>query len=261
MKTHILLSCAAVLALLAPANLNADIFAVYDFEDGAPSGLTDSVFPNPAVTVLPSAYDTRENVSQNSSTRAFGDIANPPNGDAHAFIEAGETPTAINFGDNAAYHTFSITTPSGPGTYALDSLHFEYWVAGADPNATYTASLFSNLTGFPLNSAAASGFVLDQVTAETDPSESRTRTIDLRDVVRDGGFNSISGGQTIEFRILFSDNSDGFAAGSAPGPTDHHRIDDVTLRGRITSAAVPEPTAGILVLLIGGVVAIRRRRN
>lgn len=255
MKTHLLLTCAVALALLAPANLNADIFAIYDFEDGAPNGLTESVFPNPAVTVLPSSYDTRANVSQNASTRAFGDIASPQNGDIHAFIEAGETPTEINFGDNAAYHTFSITTPSGPGTYALDSLHFEYWVAGADPNATYTASLFSNLTGYPLNSSAASGFVLDQVTAETNPIESRTRTIDLRGVTRAGGFNNISGGQTIEFRILFSDDSAGLLG------TDHHRIDDVTLRGRITSSAVPEPAAGVLVLLLGGIVAIRRRRN
>ena len=256
MKINFLLICAVGLALLAPTNANADIFALYDFEDGAPGGLTQSVFPNPATTVTPSAYDTRAGATQNSSSNPFGFIATPPGGgDVHAFVEADETPDSIDFGSNAAYHTFSVTTPTGPGTYALDSLHFEYWVAGADPNAEYTASLYSNLTGFPLNSTAASGFLLDQVSAETDPTESRTRSIDLRGVTRAGGFNNIPGGQTIEFRILFSDNSAGLSG------TDHHRIDDVTLRGRLTTSAVPEPAASVLVLLVGGIVALRRRRN
>jgi hypothetical protein len=257
MKTLQLAICALAFAFTSPAFCNADIFAIYDFDDGAPGGFTESVFPTPPLTVTPSAYNTRSSATQNSSPNTpFGGVVTPLAGDNHAYIRTNQTPDLnefnsndpLNPGSNNAYHEFSITTPSGPGTYALDSLHFEYWISDAQAGSTYSATIYSDLVGY-----GNSGFLLGTLQAETDPFQSRTRTIDLRGVTR-ADFNNIAGGQTVEFRILFSDNS------TSTTDTDHHRIDDVTVRGRVTSA-VPEPAAATLMLLAGGVLVVRRRRN
>ena len=232
---------------------NADIFAIYDFDDGAPNGLTESVFPDPPTDVIPGMYDTRINTTQNNSSTPFGGIATPPGGgDVHAFIRAAETPNINEFDNggtsNNAYHEFSVTTPTGPNTYALDSIHFEYWVASPEANSTYNATLYSDQLGY-----ASAASHLGTVQAELDPTESRTRTIDLRGISR-GNFTNIAGGQTVQFRILFSDNSTGASF------VDHHRIDDVTVRGRVIVNAVPEPGSISLLLLSSTAFVIRRRR-
>jgi hypothetical protein len=252
MKTLQLAMCALAFAFASPAFCNADIFAVYDFDDGAPGGMTQSVFPNPS-PVSPSLYNTRGGVTQNTSTTAFGDIATPANGgDIHAFVRSFETPDLDEFnsasGTNAAYHEFSITTPTGSDTYSLDSLHFEYWVSGAEAGKTYNATIYSDLVGY-----ANSGFIVGTLQAQTNPSQPRTRSFNFNGATS-GSFNNIAGGQTVGFRILFHDDASGSTG------ADHHRIDDVTLRGRITTA-VPEPAAATLMMLVGGFVVLRRRRN
>lgn len=247
----------ALLAIIACALLhinsaNADIFAIYDFDDGAPNGLTESVFPDPPTDVIPGMYDTRINTTQNNSSTPFGGIATPSGGgDVHAFIRASETPNINEFDNggtsNNAYHEFSVTTPVGPDTYALDSIHFEYWVSSPNAGSTYNATLYSDQLGY-----ASAASHLGTVQAELDPTESRTRTFDLRGVTR-GNFSNIAGGQTVQFRILFWDDSTGTTV-------DHHRVDDVTVRGRVIVNSVPEPGSLTLLLAATTVLIARRRR-
>jgi hypothetical protein len=242
-------------ALLITNSSNADIFALYNFDDQGvdKDGLTESVFPDPPTDVIPGLYNTRIDVKQTaSSTKTFGDIAVPPEAaDIHAYVRTSET-LAINTFDtggtnNQAYHEFTITTPSDTNTYALDSIQFEYWVSNAVDGATYEASVYSNLAGYQ------AGDRLQTVNAETDPSGVRTRTINLQGIDR-GLFSNIAGGTNVEFRILFSDNS-------TNSVVDHHRVDDVTVRGRVVVTAVPEPSTASVLMLIGATAFLRRRRS
>lgn len=249
MKTHrAALFCAMCLAILAPASACADILALYDFEtsftDVNGDQKAESLFNRPVENndVASSVYNTR------STHQELGvDIGgiSTTTVDPHAFVRTFTTPNSTAQPANQNYHEFSIDINNG--RWSMDSLHFEYWVNGVSPGEEYRATLYSDLVGY--NAGDELGTVAYQPTTNQIP--------DIQTVTFGGSnfrqaFQNLQQGDSVEFRIVFSDN---VSNGSIV-----HRIDDVVVRG-FQVEGIPEPAAGSLLLLAGGIIAIRRRRQ
>lgn len=248
MKTHqAALFCAMCLALLIPAYASADILALYDFEtsftDASGDQKSESVFNRPAQgnDVAASVYNSRSTHSELGVS--IGGISTTTI-DPHAFVRTFTTPNSTAQPGNQNYHEFGVTINNG--TWSMDSLHFEYWINGTSAGEEYRATLYSDLVGY--NAGDELGTVAYQPTTNQIP--------DIQTVTFSGNtfrdtFRNQSAGSTVNFRIVFSDNvSDGSIV---------HRIDDVVVRG-FRVQAIPEPAAASLLLLVGGIAAVRRRR-
>jgi len=244
MRLHQLALCAIGLVLLGTTNQsNADILALYEFDDtfvdGSGNERDTSRDLNPDVTA--GNYDTRTNMNAIGS---LGGIA-PPQADVHAFARTTQTPDDISLANNNNYHEFEVTLDRG--TWTIDSLHFEYWVNGTTAGENYRATVYSDLVGY------GSGEELDTQTYVRQTNQfPEIHTVSITGLQFRNDFQQLSSGTTAQFRIVFSDNVDEASI--------VHRIDDVELRG-FQVAAVPEPAAASLLLLVGGIATLRRRRN
>lgn len=250
MKIFQLAIFAIGLALFATAQSNADILALYEFDqpfvDTSGNQRDISRDQNPDINA--GTYNTRSNIN---ATDSFGGIA-PQQADVHGFARTTKTPDDIRLFDdnnnvvNNTYHEFEVQIENG--TWSIDSLHFEYWVNGTRTGENYRATVYSDLVGF------GSGQELDtQAYVRQTNQIPEIHTISINGLQFREEFQQLGERTTAAFRIVFSDDVD--------SPDIVHRIDDVELRGFQVAAAIPEPAAASILLLVGGLVAIRRRRN
>ncbi len=243
MKLHLIAICVVGLALLAPTNSTADIMALYEFDqtfvDGSNNERDVSRDGNP--DILAGNYNTRTN---RNAVDSKGGVA-PPQADDHAFARTIMTPDDITLPTNDVYHEFSVEMVNG--TWTIDSLHFEYWVNDTTPGENYRATVYSDLVGY------GSGEELDTTAYVRQTNQiPEIHTVSLNGLQFRNEFQQLGEGSTATFRIVFSDDVNDASI--------VHRIDDVELRG-FQVQAVPEPAAASILLLIGGMALIRRRRS
>lgn len=247
---HALL-CLIGLAIAFPATANADILALYDFESASATNnptqgqTAASQFPLPGQTSGVSAGDYITNSTAIVNGATVGGVAFGSS-DPHAFARTVTTPTSPNLGNNQTYHEFSLDV--NQGIWSFDSLHFEYWVNDVSDGQDYSATVYSDLVGGPL------GTVIYNPTGSNIPD---IQTVTINDSNFRSSFQNLSAGTSVTFRLVFSDNvNDG---------TIVHRVDDVVVRGfeveQVITTAIPEPSAASILILIGTMTLIRRRRN
>ncbi len=135
------------------------------------------------------------------------------------------------------YYTFTITKDAGATDYTLAQISFDYQV-GDHFNSVHDTNftLFSSVTGFANTGQAIASFLYNDGT----------------DVFKNtGAINLGSAFQSLiadtEFRIYLDDNGSGSSAVYA-------RIDNVTLN------SIPDPASLALLMGLGGLMMLRRRR-
>lgn len=245
--SHTLLFC--LIGMLTPAVSNAEILATYDFlESQPPANIQNTTDNQTSASVMgvagvdASVYNTLTNQAATQNSGGIRTIENTP--DPHAYARGSVTqnilPATFNGLTSAdvVFHEFSVTAQQGE--WQLDRLHFDYWVDNPETDTNYAATLYSDLVG---------GAQLDSH-APTIPDVVSSRNKEFSLAALSGV--TLGQGQTATFRIAFTDNAN---SGSAI-----HRIDNVVLEGS-SIVAIPEPAAAGVLMLIGTVLATRRRRS
>ena len=248
MKLVYLALIALATVVLPPAESNADILALYDFEssftDGTGIQKSESIFnraiDNNAVTA--SVYDSRSTTTQNGAN--IGGIA-ATTIDPHAFVRTFTTPNSTDVAANSNYQEFEITI--NEGVWAMDSLHFEYWVNGISPGEEYRATIYSDMVGY--GSGQELSTAIYQTTTNQIPD---IQTVSVGGSQFRQQHAQLTAGTTVQFRVVFSDNvSNGEIV---------HRIDDVVVRG-FQVESIPEPAMATIMMFGASLVMVRRRRG
>lgn len=211
------LSALLLVAVAACIEVEADILLNFDNGTTNPS-VTDA---NLGISVTPGANAT---VTDSSS-------ANDSNGLEALGSMAGTGPASDALGD---FHTIALTASNLADNQTLDIESFKFgW--GANNPLNFTMAVFSDLTGFDSGSELAShAFTYQDL--DVTPRDNLI-SVDLTD----SGFRGLSNGDTVEFRIYFSDTSN--SAGR------QHILDDLEIVTTVNGAA---PARHYQVYLIGG---------
>ena len=237
-------TCCLGLTMLASSTAQAQT-AIAQYEFNNPNGF-GNVTPSTGASAF-AATTADPNLTAGSFEAGFGfnDITVPQT-DAllvSEFLGLADGTDDDLAGAVAAGEFVSVTLTANDGfALDLDSLTFE--VARA-ANGAQDYAVFSDVTGFAAADAIAFGDNVIPVGPITSAAE--LQTVDLSSTVFDGL-------DSIEFRVVYDDR---FTDNDPPSATV---LDTFTVNGSVVAAAVPEPSA-IVVLGLGSLGMLVRRRK